>query len=229
MGKAKELLFGQFALIGKAFSSPRRLELLELLAQREHTVEALVEKTGLSVANTSRHLQILREAHLVEARKEGLYVHYRLAHPDVFELFRMVGILAARQLAEVDLIVELFLTSLDHFDPISREELKTRAQDGTVVVLDVRPPDEFSAGHLPGAISIPLPDLERQLATLPQGKEIVAYCRGPYCVLAYEAVDFLRKRGLRARRIEGGFPEWQAAGMPVEGASATGEGKGGPA
>ncbi|MBM3270625.1 MAG: metalloregulator ArsR/SmtB family transcription factor [Candidatus Sericytochromatia bacterium] len=223
MSKAKDLLFGQFALIGKAISSPRRLELLELLAQREHTVEALVEKTGLSVANTSRHLQILREAHLVEARKEGLYVHYRLAHPDVYELFKMVGILAARQLAEVDRIVELYLTSLDHFDPISRDELRNKATEGTVVVLDVRPPDEYSAGHLPGAISIPLPELEKQLASVPEGKEIVAYCRGPYCVLAYEAVSLLRRRGLKARRFDEGFPEWRAAGLPVEGSAGTGK------
>jgi len=216
MGKARELLFAQFALIGKAISSPRRLELLEFLAQREHTVEALVEKTGLSVANTSRHLQILRESRLVEARKEGPYVHYRLAHPDVYELFRMVGVLAARQLAEVDRIVELYLASLDHFDPISREELMAKAAEGTVVVLDVRPADEHGAGHIPGAISVPLPELERQLATIPEGKEIVAYCRGPYCVLAYEAVSILRKRGRRAARLEGGFPDWKAVGLPVD-------------
>ena len=216
MGKAKEMLFGQFALIGKALSSPKRLELLALLAQREHTVEALVEKTGLSVANTSRHLQILREARLVEARKEGLYVHYRLAHPDVYELFRMLGMLAARQLAEVDRIVELYLSSLDDFDPISREELMAKATEGTVVVLDVRPPDEYGSGHIPGAISIPIPELERQLSTIPEDKTIVAYCRSQYCVLSYEAVNILRRRGRRALRLEGGFPDWTAAGMPAE-------------
>ncbi|MBI6546866.1 MAG: metalloregulator ArsR/SmtB family transcription factor [Cyanobacteria bacterium NC_groundwater_1444_Ag_S-0.65um_54_12] len=215
MGKAKEMLFAQFALIGKALSSPKRLELLELLSQREHSVEALVEKTGLSVANTSRHLQILRDAHLVEARKEGLYVHYRLAHPDVYELFRMLGMLAARQLAEVDRIVELYLSSLDHFDPISRDELMAKAAEGTVVVLDVRPPDEYGSGHISGAISVPIPELERQLSTIPEGKTIVAYCRSQYCILSYEAVSILRRRGRRALRLEGGFPDWKAAGMPV--------------
>lgn len=216
MAKAKEMLFGQFALIGKALSSPKRLELLELVAQREHAVEALAEKTGLSMANTSRHLQILREARLVEARKEGLYVYYRLAHPDVYELFRMLGSVAARQLAEVDRIVELYLTSLDEFDPISREELIAKAAEGTVVVLDVRPPDEYGAGHIPGALSIPVPELERQLATIPEDKTIVAYCRSQYCVLSYEAVNVIRRRGRRALRLEGGFPDWMAAGMPAE-------------
>ncbi len=214
--RLKDRLYEQFARIGKAVASPRRLELLEILAQGERTVEALASETALSVANASHHLQALREARLVEARKDGLYVYYRLADPDVFELSRMIRVLAERRLAEVDRIVRTYLADRDQLEPIGRQELLERAQAGTVLVLDVRPFDEYRAGHVPGALSVPVDQLERRLRELPPDKEIVAYCRGPYCVLAFRAVEILRARGRAARRLVEGFPEWRAAGLPVE-------------
>jgi rhodanese-related sulfurtransferase/predicted transcriptional regulator len=214
--RLKDRLYEQFARIGKAVASPRRLELLEILAQGERTVEALASETALSVANASHHLQALREARLVEARKEGLYVYYRLADPDVFELSRMIRVLAERRLAEVDRIVRTYLADRDQLEPIGRQELLERAQAGTALVLDVRPFDEYRAGHVPGALSVPVDQLERRLRELPPDKEIVAYCRGPYCVLAFRAVEILRARGRAARRLVEGFPEWRAAGLPVE-------------
>ena len=214
--RLKDRLYEQFARIGKAVASPRRLELLEILAQGERTVEALARETALSVANASHHLQALREARLVEARKEGLYVYYRLADPDVFEFTRMIRVLAERRLAEVDRIVRTYLADRDRLEPIGRQELLERAQAGTVLVLDVRPFDEYRAGHVPGAHSVPVEQLERRLRELQPDKEIVAYCRGPYCVLAFRAVEILRARGRAARRLVEGFPEWRAAGLPVE-------------
>lgn len=214
--EAKSRLFEQFSRIGKAVSSPRRLELLEILAQGERTVEALARETALSVANASHHLQALKEARLVEARREGLHVHYRLAEPEVYELARVIRGLAERRLAEVERIVKSFLHARDGLEPVAREALLERAREGTVVVLDVRPPEEFRAGHIPGAVSVPLADLELRLGELPPDREIVAYCRGPYCVLAFQAVEELRKRGFQARRLEDGFPEWRAAGLPIE-------------
>ena len=213
----KDRLYAQLSRIGKAVASPRRLELLEVLAQGERTVEALARETALSVANASHHLRILREARLVEARPDGTYVHYSLADPGVFELVRMIRRLAEERLAEVDRIVHTYLGARDQLEPVSREELLARARAGTALVLDVRPAEEFRAGHIPGALSIPIEELEHRLAELPAGREVVAYCRGPYCVLAYRAVEVLRARGRRARRLVEGFPEWRAAGLPVEG------------
>ncbi len=212
----KNRLYEQFARIAKAVASPRRLELLEILAQGERTVEALARETALSVANASHHLQTLREARLVDARKEGLYVYYRLAAPDVFEFSRMIRLLAERRLAEVERIVQTYLRARDQLEPIGREELLGRARSGTVLVLDVRPADEYRAGHIPGALSVPVDRLKRRLRELPSDREIVAYCRGPYCVLAFRAVEILRARGFGARRLVDGFPEWRAAGLPVE-------------
>jgi rhodanese-related sulfurtransferase len=209
-------LYEQFARVAKAAASSGRLELLEVLAQGERTVEALARETPLSVANASHHLQILREARLVEARKEGLYVYYRLADPDVFELVRMIRRLAERRLAEVDRIVQTYFRARDQLEPVGREELLERAQAGTVLVLDVRPPDEYRAGHIAGAISVPVDQLERRLKEVPSDRVIVAYCRGPYCVLAFKAVEILRARGFDAKRLVDGFPEWRAAGLPVE-------------
>lgn len=214
--RLKDRLYGQFARIGKAVASPRRLELLEILAQGERTVEALASETSQPVANTSHHLQALREARLVEARKDGLHVHYRLADPDVFELGRVVRVLAERRLDEVERIVRAYLGARDQLEPVGREELLDRARSGTVLVLDVRPVDEYRAGHIPGATSVPLAQLERRIQELPQHREVVAYCRGPYCVLAFRAVEMLRARGRGARRLVDGFPEWRAAGLPVE-------------
>ncbi len=213
----KDQLYAQLSRIGKGVASPRRLELVEVLAQGERTVEALARETGLSLANASHHLQILREARLVEARRDRTYIHYRLAGPGVFELGRMIRRLAEERLAEVERLVKDYLGGRDQLEPVRREELLARARAGTALVLDVRPAEEFRAGHIPGALSIPIAELEHRLAELPAGREVVAYCRGPYCVLAYQAVAVLRARGRRARRLVEGFPEWRAAGLPVEG------------
>lgn len=212
----KRRLYDQLARIGKALGHGVRLELLEYLAQGERSVEALAKAAGLPVANTSQHLQQLRQAGLVVARRAGLYVHYRLAGDQVVELLTQVRTIAETNLAEVERLVRSYLSVKDELEPVPRPELLARARDGLVTVLDVRPPEEFAAGHLPGAINIPLKDLESHLHELPAEQEIVAYCRGPYCVLAYEAVQRLREKGFRARRLEEGYPEWKAAGLPVE-------------
>lgn len=211
----KHQLYSELTRIAKAFSSPSRLELIELMAQGERTVEALARAAGLSAANASHHLQILREARLVEARKEGLYVHYRLAGPDVFELSRMLRGIGERRLAEVNRILVTYFRERDTLEPITRRELLRRAEEGTAIVLDVRPPEEYRAGHIPGAMSVPVEQLAARLAGLPRDKEIVAYCRGPYCVMAFDAVKMLRAHGRSARRLEDGFPEWKAARLPV--------------
>jgi len=213
--RLKDRLYRQFARIGKAVASSRRLELLEILAQGERTVEKLARETDLSVANASHHLHVLREARLVEARKSGLYVFYRLADPTVYDLSQLIRQLAERHLAEVSRIVETYLTARDELEPVGREDLLERARTGAVLVLDVRPSEEYRAGHIPGAISVPVEDLEDRISELPSGKELVAYCRGPYCVLAFRAVEILRARGLQARRLADGFPEWRAAGLPI--------------
>ena len=212
----KKQLFEQFARVGKALANGHRLELLEFLAQGERTVEALAQVTGLSVANTSQHLQQLRQVGLVATRKQGLHVHYRLADADVSELLGVMQKIAEKQSAEVERIVRTYLTTKDGLDPISRNDLLKRAAEGEVTVLDVRPPEEYAAGHVPGALNIPVKELIAHLEGLPHDQEVVAYCRGPYCVLAFEAVSQLRAHGFRARRLEDGFPEWKTAGLPVE-------------
>ena len=213
---AKTALFDEFARAAKALASGRRIELLDVLANGERTVEALAGEVGLSVANTSQHLQILRQAGLVSSRREGTSVHYRLAGPEVFELWRTLRTLAASRLAEVERLAAAYLGSRDELEPVTREELARRLQDGDdLVVLDVRPAAEYAAGHLPGAVSIPVGELRRRLAELPADREVVAYCRGPYCAFAHEAVALLREEGFSARRLEDGLPEWQAAGLAV--------------
>jgi rhodanese-related sulfurtransferase len=214
---AKTPLFDAFAQAAKALASGRRLELVDVLANGERTVEALAGEVGLSVANTSQHLQILRQAGLVSSRREGTSVHYRLAAPEVFELWRTLRTLAASRLAEVERLTAAYLGSRDELEPVTREELARRLQDDDLVVLDVRPATEYAAGHLPGAVSIPVGELRRRLAELPADREIVAYCRGPYCAFAHEAVGLLREEGYAARRLEDGLPEWQAAGLAVTG------------
>ncbi len=213
---AKERIYEQLARIGKAVASGRRMELLEILSQGERTVEKLARETALSVANTSHHLQALRDAGLVAARKEGLYVHYRLADPGVHVLLRTMREIGERRLSELNDLVATYLTARDELEPVTRDGLLDRARAGSVLVVDVRPEEEFRAGHIPGAVSIPLAELERRVRRIPPGKEVVAYCRGPYCVLAFRAVEILRIRGYRARRLMDGFPEWRAAGLPVE-------------
>ncbi|MDQ3035541.1 MAG: metalloregulator ArsR/SmtB family transcription factor [Myxococcota bacterium] len=211
----KDGLYGQLARIGKAVSSPHRLEMLELLAQSERTVESLATEIGLSIANTSQHLQVLRQASLVTSRKEGLHVHYRLADPGVFELSRAVRTVAEQRLADLERHVREHFGARSDAEAIGMEELLARTRAGEVVILDTRPSREYDAGHIEGALSIPIDELQERLAKLPKRKEIVAYCRGPYCVYADRAVEILRASGRRARRMKDGFPEWRAAGLPV--------------
>ena len=212
----KQDLFSQFARVGKALSNGNRLELLEYLAQGERSVDKLAKVSGLTVANTSQHLQLLRQSGLVESRKIGLKVYYRLSGEDVVSLLKSLRVVAERHVAEVGRLVNSYLTVKDDLEPIPREELLQRARNGLVTVVDVRPPEEFAAGHVPGAVNIPLADLEKHLNDLDAKQEIVAYCRGPHCVLAFDAVAKLRENGLKARRLEDGYPEWKLAGLPVE-------------
>lgn len=211
----KDAIYQQFARIGKATASPRRLELLDLLCQGPRTVEALARQAGQSVANTSQHLQVLRAARLVEAEKEGLYVTYRLAGGQVCDFFQALRRLAESRLAEVERVTRDFLEARGALEPVDGSALIGRVRRGEVTVLDVRPHEEYRAGHIPGAISVPLPELERRLAELPRDREIAAYCRGPYCVLALEAVDTLRSHGFDAIRLEDGVPDWRARGFTV--------------
>lgn len=211
----KNRLLDEFARIGKAVSSPRRLDLLDLMAQGEKTVEELADAAGLSVKNTSAHLRTLREARLVETRREGTFIHYRPAGPEVSAFLRALQDLARRRLPAADAIVRRFYEDPDGLEPVSGDELLRRMQAGDVTVLDVRPADEFAAGHVPGARSIPLKELRARLEELPRDQEIVAYCRGPYCTLSIEAVRLLRDRGLRARIMPEDVPEWRLEGRPV--------------
>src|SRR5690242_19002039 len=211
----KLALFAQFATVAKSLGHAHRLELLEQLAQGERTVEILADRTGLSIANTSQHLQQMRRAGLVTNRRDGKFVFYQLADDSVLSLLAALRTVAERNLAEVERVVRSYFADRDSLEALSRDELLSRSRAGTVTILDVRPEDEFALGHLPGAVNIPLRALERRLSELDPSKEIVAYCRGPYCVLSYEAVAALRARGFRARRLEDGLPEWRAAGLPV--------------
>ena len=211
----KDAIYEQFARIGKAVSSPKRLELLDLLCQGERTVEVLAKESGLTVANASQHLQILRTVRLVEAEKEGLFVIYRLADQTVCEFFRAMRVLAENQLAEVEQIKGRFLEGRDGMEPVDRDALLTLVREGAVTVLDVRPLEEYNAGHIPEALSIPLKELMLRLTELPHDQEIVAYCRGPYCVLSIEAVEMLRARGFQAVRLEEGIQDLRAMGFPI--------------
>ena len=211
----KDAIYEQFARIGKAVSSPKRLELLDLLCQGEKTVETLTRETGLTLANASQHLQALRAARLVEAEKEGLYVKYRLADQMVCRFFRSMRVLAENRLAEVELINRRFLEGREGMEPVDRNDLLKRVKEGAVTVLDVRPADEYRAGHIPGALSVPLGQLEALLSKLSKDQEVVAYCRGPYCVLAVEAVEMLRKKGFKAIRLEEGIQDWLAMGLSI--------------
>lgn len=208
-------LYAQFARIGRAMANPHRLELLELLGQGEKTVEALARQTGLTLKNTSAHLRELRSASLVATRRHGPHVYYRLAEAAVCDLLRALQELARRRLADVDRVVRDYFEARDALEPLTTAELVERMRRGRVTLLDVRPEDEYHAGHIPGAICIPLDELERRIAEIPRRREVIAYCRGPYCVLAGEALELLRRRGLRARRLAGGVPDWRRLGQPV--------------
>ena len=211
----KNSIYDQFARIGKGLASPRRLELLDLLCQGPRTVETLAREAGQSIANTSQHLQVMRAARLVAAEKEGQYVTYSLADNEVCDFFQSLCHLAESRLAEVERATRDFLQERGQMEPVDRVALIERVRDGAVTVLDVRPPEEYRAGHIPGAISVPLSELKHRLAELPRDREIVAYCRGPYCVLAVEAVDMLRTHGFKALRLEDGVPDWRARGLTV--------------
>ena len=212
----KDLIFEQFARIGKALSHPKRLEILDLLAQAERTVEQIAREAAMPVANTSQHLQVLKAARMVEVRREGLYAHYRLADEGVFRAWRAVRDLGEARLAEVDRVVESYLKDREALEAVDAVGLMERLADESVVVLDVRPEEEYRAGHVPGALSVPVSSLEAALQVLPKDKEIVAYCRGPYCVFSDEAVAFLKSHGYRAIRLTEGLPEWRDSGYPIE-------------
>ena len=215
MMSPKSEIFEQFAELARVLGQGNRLELLEHAAQGERSVERLAQLTGLTVANASQHLQVLRRAGFVRSRRDGKRVLYRLGDGPVVELLGALRRYAEHSRAEVRGIVSAYFNRLDALEPVSRETLLERLDDGSVLLLDVRPEDEFALGHLPGALNIPLSDLERRLAELPKDAQIVAYCRGPYCVLSFEAVAALRTKGYDVRRLEDGFPEWKAAGLPL--------------
>ncbi len=212
----KQELFAQFARVGKAMSNGNRLELLEFIAQGERSVDELAKVSGLSVANTSQHLKLLRQAGLITCTKRGLKVFYRLSGDDVIDLFTSLRHVAEHRLADVQQLLNTFLTVKDDLEPIPATELLGRVRDGLVTVLDVRPSEEYKAGHVPGAVNIPLSELEEHLNKLDTTQEVVAYCRGPHCVLAFDAVKKLRQKGITAHRMEDGFPEWKSAGLPIE-------------
>ncbi|MGQ0646479.1 MAG: ArsR/SmtB family transcription factor [Gemmatimonadaceae bacterium] len=211
----KDPLYAQFARLGHALASPKRIELLDLLAQGEKTVERLGEQSATPIKNTSGHLRVLRQARLVETRREGTYVYYRLADGDVARFVRDLQQLGRQRLAEVEQVAQLYIDGRDALDPVTLPELRKLVRDGGVTVIDVRPREEYEAAHIPGALSIPVAELKRRLGELPKRREVIAYCRGPYCVFALEAVTLLRKQGFRARRAEEGLPEWRTAGFPV--------------
>jgi ArsR family transcriptional regulator len=217
----KRLLFRQFAAVAKAVAHEHRLELLEALAQGERSVETLANRTGLSIANASQHLQQMRRSGLIEARREGKFTYYRLSDSAVLDLVASLTRIGERHVAEVDRIVRAYFDNRDDMEPVSRSELLARMRKGDVQVLDVRPEDEYALGHVSGASNIPLDELRKRLSALDSEKEIVAYCRGAYCILSFEAVAILRQKGFRVRRLQDGFPEWRAAGLPVTMASRT--------
>lgn len=215
-GNVKHELFAQFARIGKVLSNANRLEFIEYLAQGERSVESLAQISGQSIANTSQHLQQLRQAGLVTTRKDGQRVFYRLSGDDVVLLLNSLRAVAERHLTEVNHLVSLYLDTKDNLEPVMADDLLARVRSGEVTVLDVRPREEFAAGHLPGAINIPLNELETHLGEFSPDQVVVAYCRGPYCVLSYDAVARLRQHGIQAKRLKDGYPEWRIAGLPVE-------------
>ena len=213
---AKQRLYQAIARVAAALGSGGRLQLLEFVAQGERSVDALAAMTGLSVANTSKHLQALRQAGLVSARKEGVRVYYVLAGNDVSLLMASLRGVAEHRAADVEKLLQDWLAHREKLDPVSALDVMKRARAGLVTVLDVRPEDEYAAGHVPGAINVPIEKLEGYLSKLPKRKEVIAYCRGPYCLMSFEAVEKLRRRGFKAKRLENGYPEWRAAGLPVE-------------
>jgi ArsR family transcriptional regulator len=215
-GEAKDALYAQFSRLARALGNPKRIELLELLAQAERSVEELATASAMDFANTSAQLQVLSRARLVEGRRQGRRVVYRLADDSVTRFLAALRGLSRDRLAEVEQVARDYFEARDHLEPLSSAELMRRLDDPQTLVIDVRPREEFAAGHIQGALSIPLSELGGRIAELPRSSEIVAYCRGPYCVLAPQAIELLRLAGIRARRLEEGLPEWRLAGLPVE-------------
>lgn len=214
--EAKDLLYAQFSRLGKAVSNPRRIELLELLAQAERSVEELAQVSGLDFPNTSAQLQVLSRARLVQSRRQGKRVIYRLADESVVRFLTALREVSRARLAEVEQVARDYFDARDELEPISSRELLERLEQHRALVIDVRPAVEYAAGHIPGALSIPLAELRSRMAELPAAAEVVAYCRGPYCVLAPQAIEVLRRAGFRARRLADGLPEWRVAGLPVD-------------
>jgi len=212
----KTRLYEAIGRVALALGSAGRLQILEFVAQGERSVDALARMTGLSIANTSKHLQALRHSGLVSARKDGLRVYYSIAGDDVSALLSALREVSEHRVAEVERLLRTWLAHRDEMEAVSAPEVLERARKGLVVVLDVRPAEEYSAGHLPGAVNIPIHELEKRLKELPKRREVIAYCRGPYCLMSYDAVSLLRRKGLKAKRLEAGLPEWRAAGLPVE-------------
>ncbi|MFZ5692831.1 MAG: ArsR/SmtB family transcription factor [Pseudomonadota bacterium] len=216
-GGPKQAIYASLAEVAQAIGHPHRLELLEHLAQGRHSVEELAALAALTFANASRHLQILRRARLVETERRGKHILYSLAgETEVVALLKALGCVGERNMAEVRQMMTDYFSARDALAPVSREELVLSLRNGTVTLLDVRPENEFALGHLPGSLNVPLSELAKRLSKLPKNQEIVAYCRGPYCILSFEAVALLRTKGYRVRRLEDGFPEWKAAGLAVE-------------
>jgi rhodanese-related sulfurtransferase len=211
----KDALYAQFARIGHALASPKRLEMLDLLSQGEKTVEQLAEQSETAIKNTSAHLRALRQARLVDTRRDGTYVYYRLSDDAVSSLLQSLQALGRTRLAEVQQVTSLYIGSRDELDAVDLAELRRLVRSGAVTVIDVRPRDEFEAGHIPGALSLPVPELRKRIREIPKSREVIAYCRGPYCVYSLEAVTLLRKHGYRARRAEQGLPQWRAEGLEV--------------
>jgi rhodanese-related sulfurtransferase len=212
----KDTVFQLFALIAQGFSSPKRLEIIDVLFQGERDVETLSKEVNMSIGNTSKHLQVLKNSKLVESRKEGVRVLYRIADEAIFTCYKNLQALAEKRLYELKEIVRIYYQDRDKLEPISKKKLRNRIKNGDVLVLDVRPFEEYRNGHIPDALSIPLPDLKKRIDDIPKNIEVVAYCRGPYCVLAVEAVMSLRKAGVRAIRMKDGYPEWKESRLPVE-------------
>lgn len=214
---AKQALFDEFARISKALASGRRAEIIDVLANGPRSVEKIAEELDLSVANASQHLQVLRRAGLVSARRSGTFIYYDLAGPEVLTFWRSLQDLASKRLAEVARLAEAYLGERNRLEPVTKEDLKRRLRNKEkLTILDVRPSEEYAAGHLPGAISVPVKELQRRLRQIPKNREVVAYCRGAYCAFAHEAVAYLTKKGYKARRLEEGLTDWAGAGLPVE-------------
>src|SRR5262245_56404454 len=217
----KQVLFAQFAAIAKTLGHGHRLELLEQLEQGERTVEILAQRTCLSIANASQHLQHLRRAWLLKSRRQGKFIYYTLVDDGILDVLTTLRRIAERNVAEVERVVRSYFNKLDDLEPVTRKQLQKLIREGAVTVLDVRPPDEFALGHVPGAMNIPLRALKQRLSEINPDRDIVAYCRGAFCVLSFEAVALLRARGFKARRLEEGLPEWRAAGFPIKTGSAS--------